>query len=199
MILPFGLPVCKCKYTNYQTVNKKFLSEKSVYLYLFHQSDGEVEGETWTVKNRLCLVNDTMVGWRKNDNIRCIVVHALGEGDDVVSFYHKGVVFITFLLTCHLATVVIEQFQGVTNAVIKLTYFLEASDLFDASAFVLTWFECFKVKFRHCAYLCLHRCLDCRCDAIGNKDIWQISSAEGKKLLMFLGDADGELSVNILW
>ena len=32
-----------------------------IYLNLLYQSVGETEGETWTVKNRLCLVDDAVV------------------------------------------------------------------------------------------------------------------------------------------
>ena len=32
-----------------------------IYLHLLYQSVGETEGETWTVKNRLCLVDDAVV------------------------------------------------------------------------------------------------------------------------------------------
>ena len=32
-----------------------------IYLHLLYQSVGKAEGETWTVKNRLCLVDDAVV------------------------------------------------------------------------------------------------------------------------------------------
>ena len=56
----------------------------------------------------------------------------------MVSLYHQGIVFIAHLLACHLAAVIVEKFQGVTNGAVELTYFLQASNLLDASTLVLS-------------------------------------------------------------
>ena len=95
-----------------------------IYLHPLHQSIREMKGEAWTIKHRLCLVDDAVVRGREDDDVRGIVVHALGEGNDVVSLYHQGIMFITYLLACHLAAVIVEKFQGVANGSVELAYFL---------------------------------------------------------------------------
>ena len=85
-----------------------------IYLYLFHQSVGKVEGEISTVKYRFRFVDDAVVRWRKDDDIRGIVVHTLRERGDVVCFHNKSIILFTNPLACHLATIVVEQLQGVT-------------------------------------------------------------------------------------
>ena len=79
-----------------------------INLYLFHQSVGEMEGEAWVIEHRFCLVDDAVVRRREDDDVRGVVVHALGKGNDMMGFNHQGVVFITLLLACHLTTIVVE-------------------------------------------------------------------------------------------
>lgn len=65
----------------------------------------------------------------------------------MVGFNHQSVVFITHLLSCHLTTVIVEQFQRITNGAVELANFLQASYLFDTSTLVLTWFKGLKIEF----------------------------------------------------
>ena len=83
---------------------------------------------------------------REDNDVRGVVVHRFGEGDDVMCLYTSHSVRFANKFARHLATEAIELFQRIANGSVKLAHFLQASDLFDASALVLTRFEGFKVE-----------------------------------------------------
>ena len=131
----------------------------------------ELELELFAIEHRIILVDNTMVIGTDDNEVRGVVVLRTGEVVNVVGFHYQGVVFITHLFACHLATVVVKLFQLITNRAVNLTNFLQASYLFETSTLVFTRFKGFKVKFRHRAYFSLHFFLECRCDAISHKDV----------------------------
>lgn len=67
------------------------------------------------------------------------------KGKIMVSFYHKDIVWFANLLSCHLATVVVESFEGIAYRTVNMANILQASHLFDTSIFILTKLKGLKV------------------------------------------------------
>lgn len=80
---------------------------------------GEVEGESAVVECGFGRVDDAVVRGREDDDIGGIVIQALCERFDMVRLNHLNGISVAALLARHLATVVVELLEGVTDTAVK--------------------------------------------------------------------------------
>ena len=64
---------------------------------------------------RICFVNYSVIIWRENHNVGCVIIQTFRKRPNMMSLDGIDTILLTYMFACHLTAIAINSFERITN------------------------------------------------------------------------------------